>query len=459
MKIEYKTEAHPIIKSRMITLLFIDDFLDIPSSKFLVYESRYGGRYMQIAGISTHHTKAIKIGELFRHLNELNVTWRTANEFHIKAIRNAMLCWDNNNNTNHSQFNYKPISNNAMNQKLNIWFKFYNYMKNIGNSFDMIMSTKRIKKKTFKGINHHLNLMHDSNTEYIDIWSLKVKASPFKYSYHAISRTEYEYLIRYLTKIDIVYAMIALLMVETGLRITAALSIKQENFRGFFKYLNSGKNIDDIVKMDYLSKGGDQKQCDLPIRTIAELQKNYFVRTHVKRAKKHSNRSDRLKSCNYNPNAMWLLSNGREVNKTDLQRAFKKASIEMGYKVNTITPHWMRHTFATWTLMDYAEANNIPLKNTGTVPNPIFMILLQEKMGHADIFTTMRYIATALKLMGVGANNGPIKISFRTFSQDLRAQKLVKREAIAEFEDEFNENIFDVYQYAMKRGIVVKDER
>jgi len=458
MNIELKTVPHPHL-NRDITLLYIDNKIDLFSSKFLVYEARYGGRHSTISAQSTNKTRAIKIAELFRHLNDMGVNWETAHEQHIKAIRNAMLCWDQNNNKDYDNYEYEAISNNAMNNKISTWFNFYNYMNTTGKDFNMVITTRKVKKFSYKGMNYHLDHRNNSKPIDIEVWSIKVPSSPSNYTYTAISRTEYEHLFRNLEKIDILFALIALLMVETGLRISAALQLKREEFEGYFKYINSGKKIEDYVKVDYIAKGGCTKQFDLPIRTIIEIKKNYLSRIYIKRMKSHSDRSERLSSCKYNTNALWLLKNGREINKHDIRRAFQTASIQMGYKNKKITPHWMRHTFATWSLIDFAEKENIKLQNTGTVPNPMFMILLQEKMGHQDIITTMRYIATALKLMNIGANNGPIKVSFRTFKKDIRAQELVKKEALSEFQDEFKNELFDVLNYAISRGIVVKDER
>lgn len=457
MNIELRTIPHPHI-NRDVTVLYINNKLDIPSSKFLVYEARYGGRRNLISATTTNKTRAIKIAELYRHLDDLGLNWRTAREGHIKAIRNAMLCWDKNNNKDYGNYDYDPISNNVMNTKISTWFKFYNYMKLNGEESCMIMTTRKVEKFSYKGMNYHLNIRTQVPTIYTEVWSIKVPSSPINYTYNAISRTEYEHLFKYLEKIDIVFALLSLLMVETGLRITAALQIKQEEFKGYLKYINAGKSINDFIKVDYIAKGGNIKKFDLPLRTIIEIKKNYLSRIYLKRMKAHSDRSKKIKSCTYNPEALWLLENGREINKNDIQRAFQKASIQMGYKRKKITPHWMRHTFATWSLIDFANEQNIKLQNTGTVPNPMFMLLLQEKMGHQDSITTMRYIATALKLMKIGSNNGPIKVSFRTFEKDLRAQELVKREAIYEFQDEFDDELFDVFDYAISRGIVVKDE-
>ena len=128
----------------------------------------------------------------------------------------------------------------------------------------------------------------------------------------------------------------------------------------------------------------------------------------------------------------------------------------MGRIKNKITTHWMRHTFATWTLIDYANDYNIPIKNTGVTPDVRLLNLLMEKLGHATISSTMKYIMTALKLMGVGSNKGAI-VSMSNFRLSPHVQELIKLEAKYEFGDDFREELFDNEKYAVSRGIVIDE--
>lgn len=456
MKIDHITIPHPKINNREITLIFVNDKLDIPSAKFLIYESYYGGRYSSISGKSSHKNRAIKIIELYRHLNDMNLTWNIAFESDIKLIRNAMLCWDENGNIDNNNFEYKAISNDAMNSKLGTWFKFYQYMSILHVPYNMHLTTKKIRKYDNVNLLSHLDKRSNITSKYIDVWSLRVKPSPKNLTYHALSRTEFAHFLNHLENDDIVFSMIALLMVETGLRINATLNIEINQLKGFFKNFNSGKSMNDVVSLPYLAKGSQDtiKYCDLPLRTIAIIQKKYLSRIYINRIRNHEYKSDNTKSI-YNKNTLWLLENGREVNYNDICKAFKKASNNMGYKSKPITTHWMRHTFATWSLIDFSKKENIPLKNTGTTPNALFMLLLSHKLGHASIASTMKYISTALKLMGVGLNDGPILISLTTFKKDIEAQELIMLEAKEEFKDKFNEDKFDVYKYALSRKIVI----
>lgn len=458
MKIELITVKHPKIKNRDITFLLVNNKLDLPSAKYLMYESYNGGRNGSISSKSSHKNRAIKIKELYRHLNDMGLTWDTAFEFHIKAIRNAMLCWDNNGNKSYQDYEYKAIANDTMNSKLGTWYKFYRYMEKININCNMIMTTKKIKmqKKYSYNMLGYLTNRNQNNLGYIEVWSLMVKHSPRKHTYHALSRKEFYYLYNHLKNEDIVYSIITLLMVETGLRVGAALKVKHQELKGLFRNLNSGKSINDVVPLPYLEKDSEDtiKYCDLPLRTILNIQNEYLSRIYLKRKKLYDEKNFNSKN-NYNKDVLWILENGKELKYSDLIKVYKKISNIMGFITNNITPHWMRHTFATWTLLDFAKNENIPIKNTGVTPNPLFILLLSQKLGHVTIESTMKYIATALKLMGVNKNNGPILISLDTLKKDFQAQQLIKKEAEKEFANYFDEKEFDVFKYAMSREMVV----
>lgn len=458
MNIETITIPHPNLNKRNITLLLVDGKADIPSTEFLIYEARYGGRNNGVGGKTSHSGKAFQIAELYKHLDSMGLNWDTATESDIREIRNDMLCW-NSSNKEDSSVDNESIRNDTMNHKLNTWFKFYKHMNKIGISNDMVLTTRKVKAFKKKGMLDHLNKRFGKNeSDMIDTWTLKVKSSPTSHTYHALTRTEFSILRQHLRNEDIIYEMIALLMVETGLRIEAALGAKETDFRSWLKLISSGKSIDDTVKMNYIPKGGDEPyKCDLPIRTINEINKNYLIRIYPDRLYEYEKRCERYLEP-VKEDILWINSNGKEIKRHDIWGAFRKASDLMGRKNNNITPHWMRHTMATWYIIDIASAKGIPLENTGTTPNPLFILALQEKLGHADASTTMKYIATALKIMGLDLNSGPIKISLRDYKRNKASQELVKREAMNEFKEDFNEKLFDSIKYALSREIVVDDE-
>lgn len=456
MEIDYISVPHPSIKDREITFIFVDDKLDLVSAKFLVHEATFGGINGLIPGRTSHKTRATRIGELYRHLNDMGLNWRNATETDIKIIRNAMLCWDANDNLNIEEYNYEPISNDAMNAKLSYWHKFYNYMGTIGEFFELNITTKKVKKKINNNkLLSHLNYREHSQSSYIDVWVLKVKPSPVKFTYHAISQAEYFHLEERLRHIDIVYVMIAYLMVETGLRSAAALEVKEKDFKYLFRYLGSGRKEEDTVSLTYIAKGGNSNKCDIPIRTIIRLQKEYLSRTYIKRKRLYTLRCNRLGK-EYNENIIWLTQKGKEVTYSDLRSAFIEASERMGRVKNRITSHWMRHTFATWTLLNYSEKNNIPLNGTGISVDIRLKNLLMNKLGHATDSSTMKYVMTAIKLTNVTTHNGSV-MPLKSFLESKVVQNIIREKALEEFDEEFDENLFNIVRYAIKRGVVVND--
>lgn len=297
----------------------------------------------------------------------------------------------------------------------------------------------------------HLNYRENQDNKFIDVWLLKVKPSPIQFSYHAISKLEYIHLEERLKSIDIVYALIAYLMVETGLRAAVELEVKEVDFKNLFKYLNSGKKKDDVIKLEYISKGRNLDFCDIPLRAIERIQKEYLSREFVKRTKLYTDRCFRLGK-KYNEKNIWFTDRGKEVNYIDLRVAFKKASEEMGRYKNKITAHWMRHTFATWTLIDYSDKNKIPLNSTGVSIDIRLKNILMRKLGHASESSTMKYIITAIELSNTGTHNGTI-IPLKSFLESKIVQNITREKAI----EEFDEELFDVVKYAISKGIVVDD--
>ena len=343
-----------------------------------------------------------------------------------------------------------------MNAKLSYWFKFYMYMKKVGEFHELKISIIKVRKKNYSSrLLAHLNYRENQDNKFIDVWLLKVKPIPIQFSYHALSKLEYIHLEERLKSIDIVYALIAYLMVETGLRAAAALEVKEVDFKNLFKYLNSGKKKDDVIKLEYISKGGNLDFCDIPLRAIERIQKEYLSREFVKRTKLYTDRCFRLGK-KYNEKNIWFTDRGKEVNYIDLRVAFKKASEEMGRYKNKITAHWMRHTFATWTLIDYSDKNKIPLNSTGVSIDIRLKNILMRKLGHASESSTMKYIITAIELSNTGTHNGTI-IPLKSFLESKIVQNITREKAIEEFDEEFDEELFDVVKYAISRGIVVDD--
>lgn len=442
------TINHPNINNRKISVLFVDNKLDMPSFRFFVREARSGGRDGTIAGLETHRVTAYKIVELYRYLNKFNLDWRTAEEEDIRSIRNGLLCWNHNDELDEEYYHYEPIENDTMNQKLSTWFKFYKFQKERGEQMKMHLSTKDVIVKISDHYIQHLsNTKSGQNTKIIERWELLVKPSPNKLYYPAINKDEYEAFKSQLKKIDIVYAAIAELMVESGLRISATLRSKPDFFRNWIIKMNNGNhNMDSLEPMRYINKGGDTKTCQVPLRCIYEINQIYLTRPYANRKGK---RTDVKKY-----DGMWFTKNGKPVEYHDVRAAFKQASDAMGRGPNNITPHHLRHTFATWCVIDGSEKLGISLEDINHESTPSIVSILQIRLGHVSLQSTIKYITTAI-LMNISGSSGPV-LSSRTVNKSKAVQDILRQQALIEYGDDFKPAKFNPMQYAKNRGYAVE---
>lgn len=442
------TVDHPSLTDRKISCIFIDNKLDKESFSFLVYEARNGGQHGGIAGYGTHATRAYKIIELFRGLDALGIDWRDAEEEDVRLIRNSMLCWNINDSLDEDYYDYEPIENDTMNQKIAVWFKFFKHQQWMKEPIRMLMNTSKIEVKLPDHFLQHVRgTGHGKNVKLLERWNLYVKSSPKKLYYPAITKLEFEAFRTQLRAIDVVYEAIAVLVVETGLRISAALRVNDRDLSNWLKHINKGGlAMNDCIPMKYINKGGDTKECDLPIRAIHEIQ-------HCYRAACYENRVYEYQfKWNSEDEPMWLREDGKRITYTDVRLAFKEASMSMGRKNNNIRPHHLRHTFATWTVIDTCKANNIPLDSTGVVASPLLLATLMAKMGHVSDESTLRYTLTAYRMTNSGSS-GPI-LTATTLNKSKVLRKIITEHAQAELGNKFDSNTFDYVEFATKQGFV-----
>lgn len=136
-----------------------------------------------------------------------------------------------------------------------------------------------------------------------------------------------------------------LLMYGCGLRISEALSL----------------NVGDILpQSEFLRvKGKGNKERIVPLLPV--------IRQSV---------ADYLKECPYSGSAgapLFLGSRGERVSPRVIQRQMEKIRLELGLP-DTLTPHALRHSFATQLLAEGTDLRSI-----------------QELLGHASLITTQRY--------------------------------------------------------------------
>ena len=150
------------------------------------------------------------------------------------------------------------------------------------------------------------------------------------------------------TIIELIYA--------TGIRASELINIK----------------ITDIdfneATLRILGKGS--KERIIPIHDLAlKLISKYWKNEIFNHNKKVNN-----KNIKFNRNLLFLNVQGKKLTRQGLWYIIKNISKKLGLDINNVSPHILRHTFATHLLY-----NGVPLRH------------LQELLGHSNISTTQIY--------------------------------------------------------------------
>jgi integrase len=472
----FRADAFP---KKDLYAIFVNSELDVPSFLFLSNEARIGGRRGLPSSSLTNRSRAYKIAELYDHLHYRKMDWRTCHEEDIRQIRNEMLHWNMMDEPDYAYYeeqiakmleednsiiedDMERITNNTMNQKLSSWFKFFKYQQY--NDESMIIY---IKSKIVEVSIPDVRLQHiygkniGQNKMLVERWSLMVPSSPEELVFHALTKGEYEAFKSQLLKIDPVYAAIAEMGVESGLRISALLrDVTHEWFSNTWKSLNhGGVTPEDLKDLPYINKGGKRLTARAPYRVAIEIRNIYIAGYYTDRKNQNM-----LSKWQNEGNGLWFREDGKPITYTDVMKAFRKASVEMGRTVgiDSITSHWLRHTFATWTIIDGVEQENkqrsdnnlLDLRRLEPTDVPRLLFWLEARLGHVSGKTTTRYITTAMYLLSYGST-GPAVSSFG-LNRKQALLDLLRTNVIARYGAEFDEGRYDPIKYAIKCGYAVE---
>jgi integron integrase len=210
------------------------------------------------------------------------------------------------------------------------------------------------------------------------------RAKRSKYIPTVLSRQEVELL---LAELHEPYALLAMLMYGCGLRLSEAANLRIQNF-----------NFDTGMLSVQFGKGGKSRTVPLPnkihdaitgqfekVRALhqEDLQKGYdgvFLPASFEKKAKSAAR-DLVWQWFFPAQRLTLVEATRElrryhVHETDIQRAIKVAARKAGIP-KRVSPHTLRHTFATHLLQANYDIRQI-----------------QQMLGHSDVRTTMIYTHT-----------------------------------------------------------------
>lgn len=465
LKIDIREIDHPEFDNRKLSILYINDKLDLPALSFLLEESRTGGRHGLKAGKTTHINRAYRIGELYGYLYRMfKMDWRQAKELHCKMIRNSMMCVDMKGKLDLKHYaGQLPVENDTVNLKLSAWWKFFKHQEKMNEKMiiDLIPKWVPVRKED-SYFQHTWGISHGQNIEMKQVWRLRVKPSAKKLHYPALMENEFKSLRNQLSKQSVTIETLALLMVKTGLRVRAALEFDKKYLKNWMKYVGvGGKEFIGRIPFEYINKGADNELTKgyIPINTIEEITHTYLnskVYNDMLYRWQMENDSDE--------EPLWLLEIDNKVKKLTydhVKKAFQRASKAMGRtaKIDKITSHHLRHTFATWYLLDKIEKGDLLISTIGDEVPEIIVNLLSSLMGHASKESTFRYLATAFKILHMQTEDDrdlSVTLTIYEIETNKGVQAILRAEAIAEFGDTFEETLFAPIEYAIHSGYNVK---
>lgn len=297
----------------------------------------------------------------------------------------------------------------VINIRTQLWAEFFFWCRK--NGYDHNMHIKTIKVETQNYTDDDF-LAHTEKDNYIgrtELWLPPIDKSRI---FRVISHSTWIKLKEELYKIDPVYEAVAIVMISTGLRINGALQLNKTSFLPY-PDLNPQEELDFL----YIPKGQmDSKRkisCVFPIDTWGWLHGNIMTE-RKKRAKLYKKRFRKPTQ------KLFLKKTGMPVQDFDVWKAFDKVSKIIGIK---ITPHMLRHTFATWTVMVWAEQEGV--RPTTESFYKSIHDMLSDQLGHKHISTTKKYCRTASmhgfkklmpKVSKIALNKPHIKRSFNTLT-------------------------------------------
>lgn len=284
---------------------------------------------------------------------------------------------------------------------------FYSYLQMEGVRVRAIFPARTVQRR-FQDQNDNFlsHTSHRSAKTYEQDDGHKRTTLKEDYKDQVIDIKTYGKLYEALKKIDVVYAVIAQVMMQTFLRIADVCEMPLHSNK-YNRYLplwpefeRSGK---DSLRYSCLTKRMKPVTIDIYpvtlqaiyedyIRLLYQERKESFDSFYIKRRNatlEFGNIRDKgRRSCP--DDILWLTKTGVPVKPYMVEEAFRATGLG-------VNPHMLRHTGPTHTLWNYCRIHGIEpdVRLAST-----FQQLLQEQMGHADIETTRMYIRTIIALKG-----------------------------------------------------------
>lgn len=217
---------------------------------------------------------------------------------------------------------------------------------------------------------------------------------------------------------DEVFSCFSYFMYATGLRIGGALQVPYPNTDDVNnQYITSPLLIvrdyditDGFFPFKYIPKGheqiGDRYKCDVPLYAWDDIWSVFFplleTRLQLWRSYMIHTSGDTSYSERY-PKTFWLNKKGYEIKATDVWKAFRDACVKIKknhkHGFPTIVPQMLRHSYATWMIIDFSKKGNVDLDPDNKASVEFIHQYLQDQLGHQHRSTTIKYMRTALRVV------------------------------------------------------------
>lgn len=316
----------------------------------------------------------------FDYLEDHGLYWRNVTyKEHLEPLRDYLID--------------ERISNLTYNQYYTSWRMFYEWCSGEGIAtlmeFPALIELDTPKSSKDDDMlahskQHKAKIKKDPGHEQV------TKKTDFAESFVSIEK--FITLVAALHDIDPVYAAIAYMMYGTGLRIGGVVQVPigpcklNPNWMLWAELKHEGLADQDLTYVPKGKKG--HKKCMVPTHIMKLVHDTYIKPFYEERAQIYASKRQYGGGKRPPSNLLWLNKNGKIIFANDIQKAFKIASKKIGFKVK---PHFMRHSFATYVVLNY-------FKSIEMEPNSAFAsdvhFAVKEQLGHSKITTTELYINT-----------------------------------------------------------------
>lgn len=282
----------------------------------------------------------------------------------------------------------KGVKPQSINAYYRSWRAFYEWCNQQNIPSLMTFPPKIMGELGRHGQSRVLNSRSISESGYVDP-GLEVEAQVLDYKEVVLNTSEYVQFSKLLAEVEPVYNLISFMMVTTGLRIGGVMQVPLGSNKlnpGWLRYPELVAASKVIQKLNYIPKGNKRVlRCIVPVAALKFLHESYVITHRKKYVKMFSERYGSEVA------PLWITATGKRVEKNDIWNAFKLASKRFGRRV---TPHHMRHTYATYIVYNYFKAH-------GLTPNLAYAHDIHEalkvQLGHADLEVTKRYVRTVIR--------------------------------------------------------------